>query len=746
AGGTLQISLAMDVSGEGPVPMLVVDPPDDPPGGAGLVETSRRLHAGLAADVDAAARFGSLELVDVTGELLLAAPQMEIAQWVDPQWKVSSWPPVAGARYVAVTVDNEMVGGATVSDTGTIDFGEGATVPEEGAKVIVEYLGPDVDPANPAERAGVEFSLNADELPDNSYGAVPLTDLWAAVMPHLEFSGMVAGSLSPSVLDGDPVADAVSVLCTFRDLLHPQISVRKDVLKELFANVDFDLLTIISGIEAFLGVLEDGLTSKIISSLPLVGSGFDAAGTFIGKLRTELVTPLADKLRKLSGNLDAAAEEIRKFVYDALASMNMVDDDSDVVVGLDDEADVVVELDTEHLEIRAHLHGEDLTFVGFGTGLAGLPITADGGVEFGWEYDVRLGVGVDRFEGVYFVADPGNPEVKLTVDAHLALDESVSPPVPTSVRMNVLGLELMATDNGDTRLGGEIALNLVPTSGDLLYLSDLLSQPFGEVFTIAEGSEAGACVDLHLSAAADSELPSIFADLFADWSVSIETVDGDIQVSISQPCLAFQDISLDLGGFLSRTIGSVVVEVYRKTEPVADLIDLLLKRVPGISDASELAGRGEITFVDLAFLRKPEAGAQTKQLLRAIQRIRELGKAMVDFGEENVVVNLGSFTIGGENHPDQHLDSDAWRTEEGVEDTLAEYEEDYPDVESDATEDGGGKIASFFRELRRSVESSGLGISLDFLDAKNILYYFLGIPADVVTWDIPRLELSFGWE
>ena len=209
----------------------------------------------------------------------------------------------------------------------------------------------------------------------------------------------------------------VTLAVNINDPLKPQLVIDEDAITEMFENVEFDLLMIVQGIEAMLETVEEGLTSEIISSLPLVGDGLDTAGTFLGKMRSEYVTPFREFLEDVGGTLDDVAEEVQVFVFDTLGpdGLDILGDrDEDGSVDLDD---VEVGLTKEEFEIAITLSGSDEMTADFSTNLDGLVFDVEtvGGVRVGFEYEIDFGVGVSKSSGFYFVlnSDEDDPEFKI---------------------------------------------------------------------------------------------------------------------------------------------------------------------------------------------------------------------------------------------------------------------------------------------------------------------------------------------
>src|SRR5262249_31634479 len=161
-------------------------------------------------------------------------------------------------------------------------------------------------------------------------------------------------------------------------------------------NIPFDLTTIVHGINSFLAALQDGLTSQILSKLPIVGSSLDLAGTFIGKIRTQFVVPFQNFLDHLDPSFSGAEHAIQQFIFKALGPPGLNILGSRTGNGTAKPSDVIVTLDDQHFEIQITLSGEDSMSADLSSGLAGLPLNAQGqgGVTVGLGYKVDFGIGI----------------------------------------------------------------------------------------------------------------------------------------------------------------------------------------------------------------------------------------------------------------------------------------------------------------------------------------------------------------
>ena len=391
--------------------------------------------------------------------------------------------------------------------------------------------------------------------------------------------------------------------------------------------------------------------------------------------------------------------------------------------------------------------------VDFDTGLDGLAIEASGsgGVEMGWQYEVDFGVGIARDEGFYFIVNdevdenaPVNPEFSVGIFAGLSVDTSGPEPVPTSIGLSLFGLQLTATDNNDgvnpgTQISGMLTLDLKDLGPDDNHtqISDFGEAKFGEIFEA--DLTATVAIDIHLDAGINSNLPSIEADLVLDWMANVgNTPEGDIEVSASGLDFAIVDIGINLGDFLSKHVGKALNTIDKYIEPIKPVVELLKQKVPGVSQASELAGKGEVTFLDMAFMNKPDKAEQAKKFVDTVDIIIGLIDSLKSVDESDKVsfILLDELTIidsaetGG---TDGGLTDPEWKNANSVEE-MAEA------AEPNGFENAKSKI----QDLLQKIEE--LGINLHILEPKNLVNVLLGRQFDVISYELPRFELPFTWE
>ena len=408
AGGTLALGFGITLDSSA-TPFVIVDPPANPD----LVKTSLNLNAGFNGTVSGNISLGSLDLVEAEASLILANAVHETKTVSGGAVTLSAAPLNGDERFVVVTAGGSLVPTEDFYISGsTLTF----TSLSNGTSVDIEYQtaatpGANPDPlGDPLDRAQLDIDFApSSPIVGNAIGAVPFGSWFSNT--NVAATGMVTGALDVSFL-GNTVEDGVTLAVGMNNLTDPRLEVDAEALGSMFTNLDFDLMTIIVGIEKLLELLEDGLTNEVVTQIPVIGDGFDAAGTFIGKLEG-FVEDFRIALQSYGGDASTVQGLVQTFIYNKLgpAGLNILGNlNAPATIDLND---VEVELDTEHFQVFFRLAGHDEVSLDFDIGLHGLPVSAEGqgGLEFGWDYQVDFGIGVDREQGVYLVADAADPEI-----------------------------------------------------------------------------------------------------------------------------------------------------------------------------------------------------------------------------------------------------------------------------------------------------------------------------------------------
>lgn len=596
--------------------------------------------------------------------------------------------------------------------------------------------------------ASLEVKLLGETHPNyNSFlGSLPLSAVPATISATA--LGSLNGNVSVTML-GQSVNDAVTLAVPMSTLLSSNpsldLQVNEAALAALVSDFDFDLQTIIAGINLFLEQLESILKDRL-ADLPFIGGGLEDLGGLIDNLRTHVVSKIQDTLKQLNIiNLESARTELKNAIFSVLNASSFVKlrnfpgSTSEI-----DANDIEVRLERDVFEIKAYV-GVDLAPLtqqfNFATNFAGLPISADGqgGVELTLRAEAFLGVGLSRQQGFYLISkdtnlDPtpliNDPSVSPSDELAIQIlaDLKVGNDPPSQLEINLFLLKMQAIDTGST-LNALVGVNLGDT--EKISLEQLGQQPP----TFAGGGNAELRLGLEATLAG---LPKISTDLVADWQFGFDTSGLVTQA----PTFGLQDISLDMGDFLRQFIGGAADKIRQVIDPIRPIISLLKAEVPGVSELSKLAGQGPITLLDLALLEmRPEIASGTLRFLNFVEALDHLqsrlpATGLINFGD--IAFNSGQLLIPdwnlrAGNSPTVGIPPTSIQSQDiHVQRLIAELGRDTDENPRAPTADG--------------VPADGLGLKFPIVEQPTkLIQLLLGQTVEFVTWTIPKVELSFGW-
>ena len=466
AGLELNVGVGVTLDGSNRLFLIADDAPD-----VDLVPSKLTINAGMLATATGSLGIDTYDVIDGTAHAELRAAQVDT--WNSPgiydsnattpaELKLTVAPAVADGRFLIVTAiynpntpnevsevmdgsaDNQQYTLAKVGNDYYLRVGNwpGGSQP---AQLTVEYLTGSISAAQAAtyfddltKRASFDVTLDgvSPSFP-NTIGAVTIDNLAGRL--DVTSKGLLNANVDAEFApESRPREKHYHAGSDAAHPLQPQFDFDKDALNQLFDGVGFNLKTLVAGINKFLDTLEDRLVDKLIAKFPIGGKDLAKKVQFIKKLRTALVTDLSKELSKLDPNdlpnaKQVIANVLETLLEDALKK-NLNANDIDVEISLDPFS-FEVNLDLEY--------GETWT-VDFDSGLAGLPITGQGGVEAKLTFEAKLGFGINQDDGFY-LKDRGADELKVTVGIGLLVDKTdPNDPIPTSLTVDLFGLKLSA--------------------------------------------------------------------------------------------------------------------------------------------------------------------------------------------------------------------------------------------------------------------------------------------------------------
>jgi Ca2+-binding RTX toxin-like protein len=239
-----------------------------------------------------------------------------------------------------------------------------------------------------------------------------------------------------------------------------------------------------------------------------------------------------------------------------------------------------------------------------------------GGVKAKVGWKVHLAFSLDRSDGFSILTkDQGLPELGVGLN----IDLVNNPQTGTALGAELAFLKIDVSKANGTNISGtppalaasfQVDINSGKDGDDACYsgncpasadhklgLPELLgAQAFTDI--VKPRLDVNLAVDWLLKASVDSSFPGVQTRLEMTWKKVLTTQDvGDLDQDFT---IAFQDVALDAGAFLTQVLGPIVKQIKDVTGPVQPIIDTLYAPIPVLSDLSELAGGPPVTLVTLA--------------------------------------------------------------------------------------------------------------------------------------------------
>ncbi len=258
----------------------------------------------------------------------------------------------------------------------------------------------------------------------------------------------------------------------------------------------------------------------------------------------------------------------------------------------------------------------------------GLDIAADAQAQLAWGFN--LAFGVDRDQGFYLIT--GNEGFQ--TDLRFGDSDDI-------LQLN-LGAEVTGL-NADGTMANFLKIKAYQLPGQLItagatFNVDLdsrgtdyrvyFNQLGGWDFDVAVDTTISADVSMQIEVYYDDNFPSLDANLVATWRPG------------QTPVVALEDIRLDLGEFLSDTIGPVLGYINDVMAPLRPVLAVLTTPLPFISGAMG----HDVTILDLA--RLVASGNPRTEFISDLASLIDLSAHVPQFDSE--YVHLGSYVFSGE--------------------------------------------------------------------------------------------------
>ena len=214
--------------------------------------------------------------------------------------------------------------------------------------------------------------------------------------------------------------------------------------------------------------------------------------------------------------------------------------------------------------------------------------------------------------------------------------------------------------------------------------------------------------------------------------------------------LAFNDLTLDLGGFVTDLLGPVITSINDIVEPFKPVIDVLTTEVElleklGLAGVFDQDDDGKATLIEIALtlaggVKNGKTQAKFVKFINAVTTIIELTESLSDLensiaGGGSLAIDFGSYELQGFKGASSDENEDATNVDPTTGGNGAGLD---MNASSQTGTSGNSKVSKFFGKL------GDLGITLDVIENPfSVISFLLGQDIDLVTWDVPVLDLNF---
>jgi len=487
---------------------------------------------------------------------------------------------------------------------------------------------------------------------------------------------------------------------------------------------------LLDGLDALLGMLQDGLQSDVLSrNLPLVGDDLAKAGDFIEQFREGLLADIRAKLESVGDPIDL----VKQAFWNVLGKpgLNLLVDAAGDAIGSGEDIDIecqsingeVVLLFNIRLSQTLAVVDTQANPIALDIGIPAMDLEIDGNVKVEIGYTLNLLFGISTADGFFFDTN-GLNDVSAADDLELTVFFRATVP-GLSATGNLLFLQAQVSDESDgldalgaprlsTYFEGHFSVDIFDADGRLSF-SEMMGGGFnlGRSFVVELTAKAEVHLDLEVSFGDDARFPRMLAEFDLVWcwdpldGTGLEGADGDLE-------FGFSNLQLDLGSFIGQFLIPILEQIKVVLEPAKPLIDLLTMELPVFSDLNG----GPLTLLKLgenAGLIAPS----TRLFIESVDTIFDLVSFSAVSASDNLVINLGSF--------DMLLDA---LGNIGASGSLSETQIDPEAATTDADAKGFlGKLAD-------------MGFTFPFLRVSELFKLFTGQPVSFVEFKMPLLEFE----
>ncbi len=396
-------------------------------------------------------------------------------------------------------------------------------------------------------------------------------------------------------------------------------------------------------LDSDLGSIQTQLETALnaASAIPFLNHdvGNLAPAQFINKLRANIDSQLVSLGNQTS---PPTVQDIQQAFFNALGNTGGLNQLVALTANPVGPDDVRVTPTPGGFSVEMRLHGgeQSVTTTGFSTGLPSLPIAlgtpktaaltakASFSVSVGYDYELAFDYNIAQN------ATTLDPSVRLTDFGGTGLDNELSVSVDTTLLPNQFSA--MATV-------GFLQGMLAPIAGqDTSFHGHFTWDGLNAATPV--GVDGQANVNMRLSGGFGEGVgfPMIGADFHLAWHFDSKNPTGDA------PTVRFDNVGLDLGGFLSSILGPIFTGIEDVEKPIKGPIDVISAPLPGISDLSELLNNGPVSLLTLASAAGNSAGygplvTLIDTVVQLVSQLEPLIGQVKSAG--NITIPLGGFNL-----------------------------------------------------------------------------------------------------
>ncbi|HEX2748888.1 MAG TPA: calcium-binding protein, partial [Verrucomicrobiales bacterium] len=396
-----------------------------------------------------------------------------------------------------------------------------------------------------------------------------------------------------------------------------------------------------AGLEQELDSLQAKLVAEVFGdSLPLLGSTLlPLAQQQVPQLNylAGLKTALAGALNTLTGSATYTETQVENAVRSALTTAGIsFGPSSGVNVDASNATDLKLFINSSKTfpALTSGLDG--------GLGLPGLGLESDGNASTVFNYTLNFSVGVDS-SGFYL--NTANNASALTLGFTTTL-----PGLNATANLSKIRFHLTDESGTDgdsvppTQFAGTFTIDLLDPSGadNRLRISELSGDLLNATLS------GSAAINLNLASDLGSaRFPAISADLNFAWSFSTATVTpNDFNETFgSVPTVAFRNITLDLGSFLTKFAKPILDEVREVSGPIQPVIKAVKDPIPLLSSLHDIAPGVPSSLLQIGVANGSITQDQADRF-DVLSKIIQISQSIPANPAAGLKIDLGDFNLG----------------------------------------------------------------------------------------------------